>query len=399
MRINNGSGRIGNQLMMGYYATPEFGVGDVLVNKLLNWGDPSDENFYHRLFDPTAGKGKILAYIVNNSKNVNVELMDTFGVELDAYRASEAKSVLNHVLHSPIEKTRLSPEMFDFVFSNPPYLADGDGNNFEYTVLDRATNVLKATGIHVFIDRWDRFTLPKFQNHFLSLYEDGMLMRFNDEQFEDFEQVIFIGKKRRSQTVIDPKYQDNDVLLRKQFSKLNELGSTRFGDIHQMVKEYLPTIGDINHEWTVPFSKQGKYTFSSVVDYPEDYQGVGNSAPLQSLFERFVESSKPLDQSNPLNRPKSLINSGQIGVMIMSGLAKGSFGEGSTFHLAQGSESVSTSTRSEISSDNEGRVSSIKEIETTSRQASFVIATKAFGFRRLYNKMPEPERNVDEIEE
>ena len=67
------------------------------------------------VLDPCAGGGAAMATITSGAKTL------TCGIELDAFRAEEARLVLGHVLQGNCFDVQSAVESFSLLFENPPY--------------------------------------------------------------------------------------------------------------------------------------------------------------------------------------------------------------------------------------------------------------------------------------
>ena len=66
------------------------------------------------VLDPCAGGGAAMATITSGAKTVR------HGIELDAFRAEEARSVLDHVIQGNCFDVHSAVESFSLLFENPP---------------------------------------------------------------------------------------------------------------------------------------------------------------------------------------------------------------------------------------------------------------------------------------
>ena len=66
------------------------------------------------VLDPCAGSGTAMATITSGAKTL------TYGIELDAFRAEEARLALGHVLQGNCFDVQSAVESFSLLFENPP---------------------------------------------------------------------------------------------------------------------------------------------------------------------------------------------------------------------------------------------------------------------------------------
>jgi len=121
------------KMKMGYYAPPITIVE--MIKSFLNF--PEDKTI--SIFDPCCGEGIAIEYL---SKNINSK---TYGIELDEYRADEAKNRLNHIIKGDYKQTRISNNVFSVLYLNPPYDYE-EGFRKEYIFLQDNIKYLKPDG-------------------------------------------------------------------------------------------------------------------------------------------------------------------------------------------------------------------------------------------------------------
>ena len=96
------------RIKMGYYPTPLTVVER--VRTFLNYPQGNVN-----VFDPCCGEGLALQNLVEGTNAT------TYGIELDEYRAEQAKRLLDHVLKGSYEDARVTNSAFSCLFLNPPY--------------------------------------------------------------------------------------------------------------------------------------------------------------------------------------------------------------------------------------------------------------------------------------
>jgi predicted RNA methylase len=67
------------------------------------------------VLDPCAGAGAAMATITSGAKTL------TYGIELDSFRAEEARLILGHVLQGNCFCVQSAVESFSLLYENPPY--------------------------------------------------------------------------------------------------------------------------------------------------------------------------------------------------------------------------------------------------------------------------------------
>ena len=125
-----------------------------------------------RLIDPCAGEGDALRtladalrteYESTTGRRIAKKQIETYGVELDTERARKARRKLKRVVQTDYFNTLVTPEAFNLMLLNPPYDYDADYKRLEQRFLVRATQLLTAGGILIYmVPRYVLNTSAKF---------------------------------------------------------------------------------------------------------------------------------------------------------------------------------------------------------------------------------------------
>lgn len=353
--------RIGNDLAAGFYPTP-LTEGKHLIQLL----QMESERAY-ACFDPCCGEGTILRSFADEMKQAGVQF-HTYGVELDANRYGKAKEQLDVVVRSSFESMMISHDYFPLIFLNPPYNTELRTNNeksekMEFNFLKRAHHYLQDGGIMVYVIPYNRFARDEISYFLAKNYEEIGLMRFGDEnkEFEQFNQCIFIGRKRVATK--------NDTYFNDRFANFCENMSEL-----AFVKEHVNTLAEMvnRKSWVIPeLRHQNKLIFTSRVDYKSAYEGVGKSEGISTFKKRLNRGNDYSLQAEKTaaERAKMPIASGQLGLLLITGVADGLLGEGDTLHAVRGSENVYYETSFEPLEK------TTKEVVLQKRRAKFITAT------------------------
>ncbi|WP_349773563.1 DUF6094 domain-containing protein [Rummeliibacillus stabekisii] len=313
--------QIGNKLLAGFYQTPER-QGEYIKNLLNFKGDTA-------ALDTTCGEGEILAQITSDRDSVNVV---TYGVELEKGRAEAASSNLQHAIHAPIESMIISNDAFGLVFLNPPYdntmrgYDEDSTDRKEYIELVRGTRYVKPDGIVIYIIPSYRFADPKIARHLATQFTDCKVARFTDEDYPNYKQCVFIGRKKSD------KFKRFVLELYTQFLNF---------DNEDFVMKSVPTLEDLlNRElkWDVPTGTTNIPTFYSRI---EDKNKFVELIAENKGFLAFKERTKPkvLDLTN--SKPIIPITQGEMALLLASGAVNGVLSSGNSLHAVQGIEVVS----------------------------------------------------------
>lgn len=307
--------QIGNKIKAGYVRTPDI-QGEYIKSVLKYTGDVA-------CFDPTCGEGMILEQLTNGIEEFKVK---SFGVELDKGRAEEAKQRLDLVIQAPIESMVISHDVFGLILLNPPYdhTMKGIGDEEkterkEYTELVRNTRYLMPNGIMVYIIPSYRFADKRIGRFLSSHFEDIAITKFSKEDYEDYRQCVFIGKKKDSV---------RKALNSKLYDFLLEMDKDEH--IEQKVTPIDVLVG--KKTWDIPAGLTEIPTFYSKIENKKDFV---SSIRNNKGFQAFVEQTKP-KQLVVGGDPIINIAQGQMALLLASGAVNGLIGEGETLHAVQG---------------------------------------------------------------
>lgn len=308
---------IGNKIKAGYYKTP-ISQGDYL-KQLLDVKGPG------AWLDPTAGEGEALSRLSAGHEYP----IETYGVEIDKGRYEIAAASLNHCIHAPIESMMIQNGAYSLVFLNPPYdhtikgIGDSKSERKEYLELVRNTKYLMEGGLMIFTIPSYRFADRKIARFLATQFENCGVMRFTDEEYDDYKQVVIIATRKRGK---------RKGLNEKLFEVLLQFENESY------IMQHINPINDFIGKklWTVPVSSPTVKTFYSKRENKgEYYEGLKNSKGLETL--KAVTGVKNLVIGG---NPILPINQGQLALLLASGAINGLLGEGEDLHLVQGMEIV-----------------------------------------------------------
>ncbi|WP_245805935.1 DUF6094 domain-containing protein [Bacillus alkalicellulosilyticus] len=321
-------------------------------------------------FDPTCGEGEILHHIASSLRTEERNIT-TYGVELDKSRASKASEVLTHCINAPIESMVVSNDAVSMLFLNPPYdfsmkgLGDDHAERKEWTELIRNVRYLKENGLLVYIIPSYRFSDKKIARFLATHFDNVGIVRFTDEDYDDFKQCIFIGNKKSGKFK-----QFNEKL----YNFLLEMEHEEF--VTQKVTPINVLLG--KHKWKVPAGATKLKTFyTKLEDKTNFYEGIRNSKG----FSAFKERSKP-KQLVIGGNPCMPINQGQMALLLASGAINGEVGIGDNYHLVQGLEIVSKIREEEVRTHDNGSKTTIMK-ERTKRDISVKVINSNGLVRKL----------------
>lgn len=336
---------VGNKIRAGFFATPKR-QGEYLTSLLEAEGSGV-------WLDPTCGEGEILHQL---SAPFNKEdcTISTYGVELDKARAEKAQQLLNHCLNAPIESMVIQNDAVSLLYLNPPYdftmkgMDDESAERKEWTELFRNTRYLKEKGLMIYVIPSYRFADKRIARFLATHFNNVGMMRFSDEDYDDYSQCIFIGNKKSG------KHKEFNQKLFDFLTKMesDEFVLTKVTPIDKFVAA--------KKKWNVPSGIEELKTFYTKLANKSDYsEGIRNSKG----FQAFMNRSKPR-QLEIGGNPILPLNVGQLALLLASGAVNGEIGEGDNYHLVQGLELVKKIPNQEKKTHDNGSVTTITKIRT-----------------------------------
>ena len=362
---------IGNKIMSGFFAFPER-QGEYL-SKLIAQDYGSGVSAW---LDPTCGEGRILHQLKTKLlADMGLKPVDirAYGVEIDKGRATVAEELLDVVMNCPIESMVIQNEAFSFAFLNPPY--DNTIKNYsydnekterkEFIELQRTTRYLQPGGLIAYVIPSYRFADKQIARFLATHFENSAIMRFSEEDYDDFKQCIFIGQKKKSTVkTTNDKMMNFFLQMDKEEFIMNNISS-----IVEFIDQKI---------WVIPSMQRPIKTFySKIEDKANYYEGIVNSVG----FEAFKNRTKPKELEIG-GQPILPLNGGQMALLLASGAVNGMIGEGTSLHLVQGMEIVGKKVEEEEIVSPKG-FTSTKTVETTTRSVSVKVLTPKGVVKKL----------------
>lgn len=317
--------RLAGQVKMGYYPTPPGVVA--LLRPLLEVPAVGAKVF---ALDPCCGEGAALQAL---SAGRNVE---TFGIELDAARAREAASRLNHVLHASFDQVEISPEGFGLLFLNPPY-DDAEGERNELIFLRGTMDGLGPSGVLVYIIPQKRLSRP-IAELLAANFTEIAVHRFPDGEFESFGQIVILGRK--------------NLWPLDAPAEVERLLKFREGEVP-------PLKGGLARRYAVPPTSGAMIRKREV--QPEELLRLAKGSPLLSRLQDLLEPRSVAEVTQPPTR----LHVGHLGLLLAAGRLNGIVGEGRQRHIVAGKPVKHIVETREVETDDEGNEHEIeKRLET-----------------------------------
>jgi hypothetical protein len=258
--------------------------------------------------DPCVGDGLAFSALVEGSP------ARRYGIEIDAFRAVQAKSAGIEVLQANTTDVRCPVESISLLYLNPPYdWESGHSGNkrLELVFLEHTYRWLKPEGVLVLVIPQPRLKpcARLLADHFKNI----SIYALSEPECVRFRQIALLATRRkRTERLPD------SVLLEAQ-RQLESVSS----------QERLPDLPDVaDARYAVP--ETGPVLLSNTgipLDEVEDLL-------LGSAAYRQVRRLLIHDHSNVRGRPLTPLHGGHVGLLCTAGLLNGVFGEGEQRHIA-----------------------------------------------------------------
>jgi tRNA1(Val) A37 N6-methylase TrmN6 len=141
--------------------------------------------------DPCVGDGVAFEAITSGAQTLR------YGVELDAYRAEQARQRTPNIVQGNTLEVQCSVESFGLLYLNPPYdwtLGPDESRRTEQSFLNHTYRWLKPGGVLVFVIPGDR--LAECSQILASQFRDARVYRLESPECVRYKQVVMLGARR-----------------------------------------------------------------------------------------------------------------------------------------------------------------------------------------------------------
>ena len=141
--------------------------------------------------DPCVGDGVAFEVITNGAEVLR------YGIELDAYRAEQARERISNIVQGNALEVQCPVECFGLLYLNPPYdwtLGPADSRRTEQSFLSYTYRWLKPGGVLVFVIPGDR--LAECSQILSTHFRDVRVYRLEAPECVRYKQVVVIGARR-----------------------------------------------------------------------------------------------------------------------------------------------------------------------------------------------------------
>jgi SAM-dependent methyltransferase len=298
--------------------------------------------------DPCIGDGTAFIKLTEQAEGYR------YGIELDTYRARQARAVTNETIHGSCFDAQCPVESFSLIYCNPPYssdLSETHTRRMEVLFLEHTYRWLKPGGVLVLVIPGAR--LAECNSILASHFRDTRFYRLTAPESVRYKQVVVFGIRRN----------------RREREKLRDW------EISEARLRY--TRLSRNPELLAPLPSQADAQY--VVPPADAVRLVHRGLPLDEIENQLVRSAayrqaRPVLFAEPANthgRPLTPLHGGHLSLLAVSSMLDGIFGEGEDLHVSSW-RSVKHIQRSE---EQEDGVVTIREREYFSSELTLIFSS------------------------
>ena len=261
--------------------------------------------------DPCVGDGVAFEVITNGAEVLR------YGIELDAYRAEQARSRIPNIVQGNTLEVQCPVECIGLLYLNPPYdwtLGPADSRRTEQLFLIHTYRWLKPGGVLIFVIPGERLNEC---SHILAMqFRDVRVYRLDAPECIRYKQVVVIGARRSRRE--KERLTDSDITRARLYY------ASLAGNPSQIPA--LPSEPEV--QFNVPVSGPVQLVYRGLpLDEIEDLlpQSAAYRQAGRILFAEPVSAT---------GRPLTPLHAGHVGLLACSGLLNGIFGSGDQRHIA-----------------------------------------------------------------
>ena len=261
--------------------------------------------------DPCVGDGVAFEMITSGAEVLR------YGIELDAYRADQAKQRILNIVQGNALEVHCAVESFSLLYLNPPYdwvLGPADSRRTEPAFLSRTYRWLKPTGVLVFVIPGGR--LAECSQILATHFRDVRVFRLEAPECVRYKQVVLFGVRR----------------TRRERERLTD------SDITRARLYYASLARNPSQVPVLPSQPETRYDVPPSGPAQLVYRGL----PLDEVEDLLPQSSAYRQASRILfaepvsatGRPLTPLHAGRVGLLACSGLLNGIFGDNDGRHIS-----------------------------------------------------------------
>ena len=258
--------------------------------------------------DPCVGDGVAFAHLLGDAP------ARRYGIEIDAYRAEQARAVGIETLQASAMDVRCEAETVSLLYLNPPYDWEAGASNnqrLESVFLEYTYRWLKPGGVLLFVIPQAR--LAKCARLLSEQFEQLRVFRLTEPACLQYKQIVVLAARRKRHSRL------TDEALLEAARWLEGLAT----------KPDLDSLGDsAGFRYELPSSGPLVLTNTGIpLDEVEDLL-------LDSAAYRQASRLLLPKQQDVRGRPLTPLHGGHVGLLCTAGMLNGVFGEGEDRHIA-----------------------------------------------------------------
>lgn len=287
-------------MKLGYYPLPPSEARRLRTNLIF-----PDHPFSS--LDPCVGDGRAFEILVHQTAALR------YAVELDAYRAEQARKRDIEVVQGDTLEVQCRVDSLSFLYLNPPYdfeVGTTDNQRMELVFLRHTGRWLRPGGVLFFVI--PEAQLSRCARTLAEHFEQVRAYRLTDPDSIKFNQIAVLAVRRSR----DRKLRDEELATRTR--QLEALSET----------DLAPLTDTPDCRYRIPESGPAVFV----------YKGL----PLDEIEDKLVESSAYRQVKRILlrelgavhGRPLTPLHGGHVGLLCTAGMLNGVFGQGELRHVA-----------------------------------------------------------------
>jgi len=261
--------------------------------------------------DPCVGDGVAFETITSDAEVIR------YGIELDAYRAEQARERIHNVVQGNTLEVQCPVECIGVLYLNPPYdwpLGPADSRRTERSFLSHTYRWLKPGGVLIFVIPGDR--LAECSQILATHFRDVRVYRLEAPECVRYKQVVVIGARRSRRE--KERLTDSDITRARLYYASLARNPSQI--------PVLPSQPEMRYD--VPVSGPAQLVCRGLpLDEIEDLlpQSAAYRQAGRILFAEPVSAT---------GRPLTPLHAGHVGLLACSGLLNGIFGQNDDRHIS-----------------------------------------------------------------
>lgn len=278
--------------------------------------------------DPCIGDGGAFAKIAGDLQALR------YGIELDAYRAEQARTAAHQVIQGDALDVHCPVESLSLLYLNPPYMFEcGEGRNarMEQVFLEHCYRWLKPGGVLIVVVPGDKLHVC---DQVLAVhFKEKRVYRLTAPESVKYKQVVLFGLRRTRRE--RDRLQDSDVSRAR----------NRIDDMSR-AWEALPALPDVPAT-VYPIPESGPV---NLVNHGLPLDQIEDLLPKSAAYRQACRVLFPPAQTIK-GRPLTPLHSGHAAICAVSGMLNGVFGAREDRHVAAWSSTKAVTVSTEETED------------------------------------------------